>query len=346
MSEKEGKMTIEAFVTATVHPCKDGKGQYIQIRFTGPDGRCFTSINPKGVEDCQWVKRIAKQGACSGQARVESKWPLRITFSNPIVAGADIVEAELAPRWTFEARTMRYRDGKADCLLELSKSPRLIMDLGDGWDIDCDSQDGQFKCVQIGNHKSESSHMMVEAVVSILLDKFPSEAKEYHVVRFYPKDWDILANLVFDGCSVVLRNSRVAYNKTDKETIIDTIEHWDYANADGSIEGTECGVFKRYIGGWVEACDLIEISFRVDFKNEGGFPTKLLLPKFNDLLEEDKKKMRGRRMKRLIHREEDDGEFDEFPDNCYDEPDWKEESGWNDLYGEDVEPSDIIEFRD
>ncbi len=30
----------------------------------------------------------------------------------------------------------------------------------------------------------------------------------------------------------------------------------------------------------------------------------------------------------------------------YDVPDWKEESGWNDVYGADVEASDIIEFRD
>ncbi len=29
-----------------------------------------------------------------------------------------------------------------------------------------------------------------------------------------------------------------------------------------------------------------------------------------------------------------------------DTPDWKEESGWNDVYGGDVEASDIIEFRD
>ena len=26
--------------------------------------------------------------------------------------------------------------------------------------------------------------------------------------------------------------------------------------------------------------------------------------------------------------------------------DWREESGWNDVYGSDVEMSDIIEFRD
>ena len=29
-----------------------------------------------------------------------------------------------------------------------------------------------------------------------------------------------------------------------------------------------------------------------------------------------------------------------------DMPDWKEDSGWNDVYGSDVEASDIIEFRD
>ena len=32
--------------------------------------------------------------------------------------------------------------------------------------------------------------------------------------------------------------------------------------------------------------------------------------------------------------------------NWDDAPDWKEDSGWNDMYGADVEVSDIIEFRD
>lgn len=31
---------------------------------------------------------------------------------------------------------------------------------------------------------------------------------------------------------------------------------------------------------------------------------------------------------------------------CKEIPDWGEESGWNDVYGSDVEVSDIIEFRD
>ena len=33
-------------------------------------------------------------------------------------------------------------------------------------------------------------------------------------------------------------------------------------------------------------------------------------------------------------------------DDWEDTPDWKEESGWNDVYGSDMEASDIIEFRD
>ena len=33
-------------------------------------------------------------------------------------------------------------------------------------------------------------------------------------------------------------------------------------------------------------------------------------------------------------------------DDWDDAPDWKEDSGWNDMYGADVEVSDIIEFRD
>ncbi len=39
-------------------------------------------------------------------------------------------------------------------------------------------------------------------------------------------------------------------------------------------------------------------------------------------------------------------DYDEDPSYRDDTPDWKEESGWNDLYGSDVEASDIIEFRD
>ena len=31
-------------------------------------------------------------------------------------------------------------------------------------------------------------------------------------------------------------------------------------------------------------------------------------------------------------------------DDRYDYPDWREESGWNDVYGDDADPSDLIEF--
>ena len=37
---------------------------------------------------------------------------------------------------------------------------------------------------------------------------------------------------------------------------------------------------------------------------------------------------------------------DDFDDPYDDVPDWGEESGWNDVYGSDVDLSDIIEFRD
>ena len=36
---------------------------------------------------------------------------------------------------------------------------------------------------------------------------------------------------------------------------------------------------------------------------------------------------------------EDNSDWDDYPD-------WKEESGWNDVYGSDVEASDIIDFGD
>ena len=36
----------------------------------------------------------------------------------------------------------------------------------------------------------------------------------------------------------------------------------------------------------------------------------------------------------------------DYADSCDEIPDWREESGWNDVYGADVDASDIIEFRD
>ena len=39
---------------------------------------------------------------------------------------------------------------------------------------------------------------------------------------------------------------------------------------------------------------------------------------------------------------DDTPDYDDWDDS----PDWKVESGWNDVYGSDVEASDIIEFRD
>ena len=39
-------------------------------------------------------------------------------------------------------------------------------------------------------------------------------------------------------------------------------------------------------------------------------------------------------------------DYDDSYDDWDDTPDWKEESGWNDVYGSDVDASDIIEFGD
>jgi hypothetical protein len=43
---------------------------------------------------------------------------------------------------------------------------------------------------------------------------------------------------------------------------------------------------------------------------------------------------------------DDTPDYGDSYDDWEDTPDWKEESGWNDVYGSDVEASDIIEFRD
>ena len=116
----------------------------------------------------------------------------------------------------------------------------------------------------------------------------------------------------------------------------------DYANPDGSIDGYEDGIFKRYIGGWVETCESIELSITVDFDKDTP-PNRKVLPRFDELREDEREKRNARRAGSLFMPYEDK---DDFENACDDEVDWGEASGWNDLYGDDVEPSDIIEFRD
>ena len=365
--------TLRAFVILSVHDGVNADGEkirYIQARFQITENEWLTAFNPKGVAKCDLVKRI---NHTTGETEVQTRRPVIIRFQRDTVCNSNVVRrceliqdectssamqsrdvgqgssAILSPQQPHQTRII-HRKGRADCIMELSKPFRLVVEQDYGGGLELEDEDdlraAAFRCVQIGNHKSSISHLMVEVVVFILLDTYPSEAKEYHVARFYPEDWDKLVDWVHEGYTVVLKNSTVAYDRTNNETIINTVEHWDYVNPDGSIDGTEVGVFKRYISGWVEACDSIVLSINVDFEKNSHPPEKLILPRFDELRESDRKKRKERRIRNLFEANEIDNNFEYSYGDSNDEPDWGEDSGWNDLYGDDVEASDIIEFRD
>lgn len=361
--------TLRTTVTLSVHDGVNADGEkirYIKARFQTTANECLTAFNPKGVAKCDLVKRINRT---TGETEVQTRRPVIVRFQRDTVSNSDVVAtceliqddcsanttqskgtvrdgAEIQPTPPQHQRRVLHRREKADCFMELSKPPRLVVEYGDELEDEDGLRDAMFRCVQIGNHKSNTSHMMVEVVVFILLDTYPSDAKEYHVARFYPDDWDKLVDWVHEGYTVILKNSSVAYDRTNDETIIDTIEHWDYANPDGSIDGTDVGVFKRYVSGWVETCDSIGLSINVNFEKGGHPPKKQILPRFDELRADEREKMKERRVRNLFVSSENDDNLENSYDDYNDEPDWREDSGWNDLYGDDVEPSDIIEFRD
>ena len=163
---------------------------------------------------------------------------------------------------------MKKREGIVDCILEKDISPRIVWKNKDGWNKDRVPQEMCFCPVSIGSHKpSVRDDVLVEVTVSILLATFPSIAKEYHVVRLAPKDWDVIVNLYDNRKVLTFKGSAICFDEGLEKTVIDTVAHVDFAGPDGSIGGSEFGIHKEYIKGWVASCRSVELSYEIEFED-------------------------------------------------------------------------------
>jgi len=87
--------TIETFVTASIHTSPKG-AKFIVARFQVDADTWFTAFNPVGVKDIEWVQRVSKT---TGKQRIQSRFPVRVSFQRSSVVGSDVVEkCTLAPR--------------------------------------------------------------------------------------------------------------------------------------------------------------------------------------------------------------------------------------------------------
>ena len=117
--------------------------------------------------------------------------------------------------------------------------------------------------VQIGNYCPTVGDWLIGVPVSIILDTYPSIAKESHIAFFIPEDWDKIISSVRLGQKATLQDAVIRYNETTyNREIVNTIEHWDY----GDQYGHEIGVWKEYYPGQVISAASLEISYKIDFQ--------------------------------------------------------------------------------
>lgn len=123
-------MTIETFVIVSLHPCKaDPSKNFIRAHFCADKvrGVYFTAFNPAGVEDIEWVKRINTRGSHAGETRIESRYPVRVTYAAPRVQGSDVVESCTIAERPFEGKEMEPADAAALAAVQGAKpKPRAV----------------------------------------------------------------------------------------------------------------------------------------------------------------------------------------------------------------------------
>jgi len=194
------------------------------------------------------------------------------------------------------AHVIKCRANNVDCTLERSRPVRLVWADEKGWNRDYASREFFFRCVQIGAREQKYSDVLVEVNVSIVLDTSPIVTKESHIARFLPDDWDVIVNSVSEDHDVVLKNSRIVYDDKKRSEGIDTMEHWDFANPDGSITGNDIEAYKKYIPGWVVSCGSVILSKEVNFGELQKPVENIGLPSFLELLEEWRHRNRDKHM--------------------------------------------------
>lgn len=148
---------------------------------------------------------------------------------------------------------MNYGNGNVDCMLDTSRLPRLVWVDKKDRDRNLASCENIFRCIKIGSREPIPSDILVEVTVSTIIDTLPPDTKECYVAMFLPKDWDLIADLVCGGHTVILKDSRIAYDQMHK---------------------------------WVATCGSVVLSFPIDFEGRSKSVQTRILPSFFQLLEE------------------------------------------------------------
>lgn len=102
--------TIETFVTLSVHEGTNANGQsvrFIRARFQVGENQYLTAFNPQGVKSVELVKRVSRT---TGKTRVQTRFPVLVTFERDSVVGSDVVAScKLEPR-AFQPTAMASAD--------------------------------------------------------------------------------------------------------------------------------------------------------------------------------------------------------------------------------------------
>lgn len=347
--------TVEAYVTLSVHKGTNTAGKairFIRARFQTENRHSLTAFNPTGVAKCELVKRMSR---VTGKYSVQTKFPVLVHFQRNTISGGDVVsKCELEPiphtsTQTVKTDELKYR-AKADCILDFNgpiwaeEFPTIGFD------------QLAHVPIRIRNHDSKQGNWLIGITTSIILDTYPSVAKETHVVFFTPEDWDALIANVHGWYKVVLHDAIVRYKEVRRlKKLINTVEHWDY----GDEYGHEVGVWKEYYVGIVVDAASLEVSYELSLSNVNKAIGHDLSEYTSGKLVRDAENaqlvngLAHRAIEDIVGNTEYQHDSECSNDDCayfYDQeddlPDWQEDSGWNDVYGSDVESSDIIEFRD
>ena len=98
--------TIETFVTSSIHISPKGN-KFIRARFQVDGQTYLTAFNPKGVASVEWVQRISRT---TGKQRIQSRFPVRVSFKRSSVVGSDVVESCIISPRDFTPTEMAAAD--------------------------------------------------------------------------------------------------------------------------------------------------------------------------------------------------------------------------------------------
>jgi len=184
---------------------------------------------------------------------------------------------------------------RADCIIDPNGFARIVRN------PDLSSPDA-VHAVKIGLNKTiENTKLQIEVPVFVIPDRCCGMAKEEHIARFNPKEWDAIALKTDTGTCVTLKNALIVYNDEDAKKCTGNEAHIDFA---GGMEGLDVGVSKEYFSGWVRDIHEVIVSSEV-FHFDKELALECSLPTFRKLELERREKYR----------------LADNSDDCLDEPD-------------------------